>query len=111
MGKSDHLAMLEFPGFKVLYLQSVLIMLPFFISLNERRRTTRSGAPKVSLSGFAGGECLPLPGSVRRRTPSLLTLEGRPTSPATSLIGPRRSPKTQETSACYALELVNAFME
>jgi len=42
----------------------------------------RSDAPEVTLSGFAGGETLPLPRSEGGAFPFLLTLEGYPTSPA-----------------------------
>jgi hypothetical protein len=36
----------------------------------------------VTLSGFAGGEFLPLPGSKGRAFPFLLTLDGSPTAHA-----------------------------
>jgi hypothetical protein len=49
------------------------------------RRTPLSfcfNAFEVTLSGFAGGEYLPLPASKGLAFPFLLTLDGYPTSPA-----------------------------
>jgi len=45
----------------------------------------------VTLSGFAGGEYLPLPASKGLAFPSLLTLEGCPISPADYAQGQRYS--------------------
>jgi len=66
----------------------------------------RFNASKVTLSGFAGGEYLPLPASKGPAFPSvrlssrrsLLTLDGYPASPANFAQGQRLSPKTVETS-------------
>jgi len=51
-------------------------MTPLFLRFN---------GSKVTLSGFAGGEYLPLPASKGPAFPFLLTLEGYPTSPPDSL--------------------------
>ena len=89
----QHKSVLKFPELKVPYLRNLLTMLRLLVPLGQHRGSSRSGAPEVTLSGFAGGECLPLPGSKGRAFPFLLTLEGCPAPPATSLIAPRSSPK------------------
>jgi len=65
-------------------------MTPLFLRFN---------ASKVTLSGFAAGEYLPLPASKGPAFPFLLTLEGYPTSPPDSLRNnrvPLKSPETPE---------------
>jgi len=54
----------------------------------------RSNAFEVTLSGFAGGEYLPLPASKGLAFPFLLTLEGYPISPATYAQEQRSPPKS-----------------
>jgi hypothetical protein len=56
----------------------------------------RSEAHAVTLSGFAGGEFLPLPASKGRAFPFLLTLDGTPTASAMSLRD-KRLPKNGGT--------------
>jgi len=51
----------------------------------------------VTLSGFAGGEYLPLPASKGLAFPFLLTLDGYPTSPANYAQEQRCSLETPET--------------
>ena len=53
---------------------------------------------EVTLSGFAGGEYLPLPASKGLAFPFLLTLEGCPTSSANYAQEQRIPPESQETS-------------
>jgi hypothetical protein len=48
----------------------------------ERPRPFRSNTPEVTLSGFAGGEFLPLRRSEGGAFPFLLILDGVPTSPS-----------------------------
>ena len=57
----------------------------------------RFSTSEVTLSGFAGGEYLPLPTSKGLAFPFLLTLDGYPTSPANFAHGQRCSLETQET--------------
>ena len=68
-------------------------MTPLFLRFN---------ASKVTLSGFAGGEYLPLPASKGPAFPSLLTLDGYPTFPADyaqkQRSHPENSPETPVTS-------------
>jgi hypothetical protein len=52
----------------------------------------------VTLSGFAGGEYLPLPASKGPAFPFPLTLDGYPTFPANFAQGQRASPKFQHTA-------------
>ncbi len=54
-------------------------------SSNGSLLSLRSQAHAVTLSGFAGGEFLPLPRSKGAVFPFLLILEGSPTASATSL--------------------------
>ncbi len=58
----------------------------------------RFNTSKVTLSGFAGGEYLPLPASKGPAFPFLLTLDGYPTSPADyaqkQQYPPEKSPET-----------------
>jgi hypothetical protein len=53
---------------------------------------------EVILSGFAGGECLPLPVSKGPAFPFLLTLDGYPTSPADYAHGQCCSPWNRQNS-------------
>jgi hypothetical protein len=53
----------------------------------------RFKASEVTLSGFAGGEYLPLPASKGLAFPFLLTLDGYPTSPADYAHGQGCSPR------------------
>jgi len=69
---------LKFPDLKVPYLRNLLIMLRFLISASEHRGSSRSDAFEVTLSRFAGGECLPLPGSKGRAFPSCSPSRGAP---------------------------------
>jgi hypothetical protein len=57
----------------------------------------RLHAFEVTLSGFAGGEYLPLPASKGLVFPFLLTLDGSPTSPADYAQGQRFSSGIKET--------------
>ena len=70
-------------------------MTPLFLRFN---------ASEVTLSGFAGGEYLPLPASNGPAFPFLLTLDGYPTSPG-DCAQKQRSPseKTQETPEKFPL--------
>jgi len=65
----------------------------------------RFNASEVTLSGFAGGEYLPLPTSKGPAFPFLLTLDGYPTSPA-DCAQKQRSPseKTQETPENFSID-------
>jgi hypothetical protein len=74
---------------------------PSPINHNLRRTnplSLRFNASKVTLSGFAGGEYLPLPTSKGPAFPFLLTLDGYPTSPANFAQGQRLSPRMLEQS-------------
>jgi hypothetical protein len=57
----------------------------------------RFSAFEVTLSGFAGGEYLPLPSSKGLAFPFLLTLDGYPTSSAIYAQGQWFSPEIKET--------------
>jgi len=59
----------------------------------------------VTLSGFAGGEYLPLPASEGPAFPFLLTLDGYPTSSAIYAQGQRCSLKIQEIPEAQTLVL------
>ena len=58
---------------------------------NQTPLSFRFSAFEVTLSGFAGGEYLPLPASEGPAFPFLLTLDGYPTSPAIYAQGQRCS--------------------
>jgi len=58
----------------------------------------------VTLSGFAGGEYLPLPASKGLAFPSLLTFDGYPTSPANYAQGQQYSLETPETPVPFMLD-------
>ncbi len=62
----------------------------------------RFKTPEVTLSGFTGGEYLPLPASKGPVFPSLLTLDGYPTSPA-DCAQKQRSPlkNSGNSSQCF----------
>jgi len=60
----------------------------------------------VTLSGFAGGEYLPLPASKGLAFPFLLTLDGYPTSSANLAHGQRCSLETQETPILTKLTFI-----
>jgi len=65
----------------------------------------RFHAFEVTLSGFAGGEYLPLPASKGLAFPFLLTLEGCPTSLADYAQEQWNPPETPETPDRYSLTL------
>ena len=65
----------------------------------------RFHAFEVTLSGFAGGEYLPLPASKGLAFPSLLTLDGYPTSPVNYAQGQQYSLETPETPDDYTIEM------
>jgi len=71
---------------------------------NRTPLSFRFSAFEVTLSGFAGGEYLPLPASKGPAFPSLLTLDGYPTSPAIYAQGQRCSLNIQETPESQTLE-------
>ena len=58
----------------------------------------RFNASEVTLSGFAGGEYLPLPSSKGLAFPFLLTLDGSPPLQQITLRDKDFSSETQETS-------------
>jgi hypothetical protein len=67
------------------YVLQALEFVVFFESSSGSLLSLRSEAHAVTLSGFAGGEFLPLPASKGRAFPFLLTLDGTPTASAMSL--------------------------
>ena len=67
-------------------------------SLEKTSSSLRSDAPKVTLSGFSGGESLPLRRSKGAAFPSLLTLEGAPLLPRVALRQGCLPPKEQGNS-------------
>jgi len=66
----------------------------------------RFNAFEVTLTGFAGGEYLPLPRSQGPAFPFLLTLDQYPTSPADFTQGQRCSQKSPETYGFFVLTTV-----
>jgi len=58
----------------------------------------------MTLSGFAGGECFPLPASKGLAFPFLLTLDGCPISPGICAQEQWCSPKKSRNSKKLALE-------
>ena len=67
-------------------------------------------ASEVTLSGLAGGEYLPLPVSKGPAFPSLLTLDGYPTSPADFVQEHRPSP-AKPTISCAISMLQTCHVE
>ena len=61
-------------------------------------------ASEVTLSWFAGGECLPLPASEGPAFPFPLTLDGYPTSPADYAQEQRNSPEKIGDSGDFSME-------
>ncbi len=66
----------------------------------------RSNTSEVTLSGFTGGEYLPLPASKEPAFPFLFTLDGYPTSPA-DYAQKQRSP-LKNSGNSGNIELLNA---
>ena len=67
---------------------------PQYFSWERKPLSLRFSASKVTLSGLAGGEYLPLSASKGLAFPFLVTLDGYPTSPAHYAHGQRFSPVT-----------------
>ncbi len=88
---------LEFPEFYGVYFHNLLIVSQVLFFMSENPCPFASPAFEVTFSGLAGGEYLPLPASKGLAFPSLLTLDGYPTSPAIDAQGQGFSPKIKET--------------